>query len=42
MRFRPIHVTRLKHALEAHHAMLLVELRALRKIGNAIDLFDLE
>ena len=42
VRLRAVDVTGLEDALEARNAVLLVELRALREIGNAIEVLDLE
>jgi len=36
VRLRPVYVTRFEHALEAHHGVLLVELRALRRWRDAL------
>lgn len=42
VRLRAMDVSRLEHALECRDAVLLVELRALREIGHAVEVLDRE
>jgi hypothetical protein len=42
MRFGSVDVAGLEHSLEACDSMLFVELRALREVNDAIEVFDLE
>jgi hypothetical protein len=42
VRLCPVDVPSFKHPLQARDAVLFVELRTLRQIGNAIEILDLE